>query len=167
MTKKVIVFIFITILIVIVGIKYKPHQDIEILDSYEVFYNDKEYNLYNNYDYYLVFDEYKLDSNNFRQILSFFDTYKNQIIEVYPDINPLYNKVLKDINKINYYGKNIDEGLSNIYKEYINILEKNHLYEELDKVYTYGIRINKIKINTSLNILNIFINKYKGINYYI
>jgi hypothetical protein len=166
--KKVIIFVFVTFLMMLIVIDIRPQTTEDKPDAYEVikYINNNLANYPDEYnDFYLLFDQFKLDSNNFDDILSFLDAYEYKIIEVYPYINPMYQSMLDDISIIPYRSNTLNEGISTIYKTYMKELEDNHLNEEIDRVLINGIRIRMIKINTSNNTLNIFLNKFNTIKY--
>lgn len=168
MTKKLVLFIIFTFIIVIIGIDYKPQTVENKPDAYEVIkYMDNDLSEYpNNYsDVYLLFDSYKLDSKNFVEVLSYFDNHTYRIKEVYPYINPMYQTMLSGVNRIPYDYDNLTEGIAGIYKTYLNELEEYRLTEEMDKVFVNGVRIRMLKINANNQVLKSFLKKYKGVKY--
>ena len=157
-----------TFLIAILGIDYQPQIIEDKPNAYEVIkYMNNDINDYpsDTYDFYLLFDSYKLDSKNFVNVLSYFDAYDYKITEVYPYINPLYQTILKDVYKISYKANYLNDGIANIYNIYLKELEDNRLGDEIDKTLVNGVRIRMIKINLNNGILSTFIQKYQGVKY--
>lgn len=166
MNNKLTIFIFFTIMIVSLGIFYRPKTSDNIPNAYEVIkYMDNSIYNDNVSDYYLLFDEFKLDSNNFTYVLSFLDKYSYEIIEVYPYINPIYQDKLESISKIIYNSKSLDNGISIIYNKYLKVLEDNYLTDEVDKTLVNGVRIRMIRININSASLREFLSKYNDIKY--
>ncbi|HHT37795.1 MAG TPA: hypothetical protein GXZ95_00065 [Mollicutes bacterium] len=116
-------------------------------------------------DFYLLFDTFKLDSNNFVKILSFFNNHEYKIIEIYPYINPMYESILKDVSVIKYNGNTLKEGILKAYNIYLKKLENNYLSEEIDKVLVNGMRIRMIKINVRNNVLSLFLRRYPTVKF--
>ncbi len=166
MNNKLAIFIFFTMLIVSLGIFYRPKTSDDIPDAYEVIkYMDNSIYNDNVNDYYLLFDEFKLDSNNFTNVLSILDKYDYKITEVYPYINQIYQDKLESISKIFYNSKSLDDGISIIYNRYLKALEDNYLTDEVDKTLVNGVRIRMIRININGASLREFLSKYNDIKY--
>jgi hypothetical protein len=168
MKKKLSIFILITFLVVIFGINYRPQIVEDKPDAYQVIKyvsNDVIDNPDKFRDYYLLFDTFKLDSNNFVNVLSFFDKYEYNIKEIYPYINPMYQNILGNTSKIIYKSTSLNEGIRLVYNTYLRVLEDNKLTDEIDRVLINGVRIRMIRINTSYNILNMFLKHYLEIKY--
>jgi hypothetical protein len=168
MKKKLSIFILMTFLIVMFGINYKPLTVEDKPDTYQVIeYMDNEDEKDPNEfkDYYLLFDSFKLDSNNFVDVMSFFDKYEYKIVAVYPYVNLMYHSILGNTSKINYNASSLGEGIGLVYNTYLKKLEDNRLTSEVDKLLVNGMRIRMLKINTSYNILKIFLDHYPLVKY--
>ena len=169
MRRKFAFFFVITFALAVAAIQYNPKVIEEKPDVYEVTkYLDTDINNYTNTsnDFYLLFDSYKLDSNNFEQVLSFFDGYDYyKISKVYPYINPLYQSILKNISVITYDGHTLKDGISNIYNKYMAELEEYRLSDEIDKVLVNGIQIRMIKVKVNNEVLRLFLQKYNNVKY--
>jgi hypothetical protein len=168
MQRRVAVLIISTLLVVALSVNYKPQVVKNKPDAYEVikYMNDELSNYPNDInDFYLLFDNRKLDTKNFVQVFSFFNNYDYHIIEIYPYINPMYQSLLKNVYKIKYEGTDLRDGVLNIYNTYLAELDKNNLSEEMDKVLINGFKIRMVKINLNNTVVGEFINKYKGVKY--
>lgn len=169
MKRRFAFFFVLTFALAIAGIQYEPKVIEEKPDVYEVTkYLETDLNNYKNTsnDFYLLFDDYKVDSNNFVDVLSFFDNYDYyKIYEVYPYINPLYQSYLGGATKITYSGHSLKEGIANAYNTYMAELEKNRLSDEVDKVLVNGFQIRMIKVRVDNEVLRLFLKKYPAIKY--
>lgn len=115
-------------------------------------FNEQE----NSYDVYLL----DLSQNNITttNLTDYFDGTK--ILEIYPYINPLYKKVINFSSYTFNTAISNKKNISNFISEYKEQLKLNALTTESLKVNINGIKINKIKIYTSNNVINNLIDKY-------
>jgi hypothetical protein len=174
MKEKVIVFIFIisSMAVVFWGlVKTKETVEqfvFEETSDYTSNVNDIKELVKNEYDFsdfYLLFDDYHLSTKNMESLFSFFiNRYEYKIITVYPYVNSIYKNVLNNIN-LTYKGSTLIEGINNLYKDYLHILESNDLDDEIDKLYQSGLGIKIIHMNTSNLAMYNFLNEYKNIKY--
>lgn len=104
-------------------------------------------------DYYLLFDEYNLDTSNFIQTFTFFNdnNYEYKIKEIIPYINPLYEHSFKD-KKFLYYSDDLGKILEEFYTCYLEINDPE-------------IKINKINIQAmSIHTANKYMLEFLKIN---
>jgi hypothetical protein len=170
------IFIFFSLLVVIIAsinIRNQIDEPInDILTEKVVKYLTDDINAmveqpktFNNY--YLLFDQYKLNTKNFIKIFSFFNQYNYEyhIMAIYPYINPLYQSILTKIERISLKNYNLNNILDQFYQTYTNELTKYNLDYELESSFVNGITIRMIKIYTSNEALYTFLNKYPTIKY--
>jgi len=113
------------------------------IDSNKYFLNSP--NDFNNY--YLLFDEIKLNTNNFIQIFNIFKEDELMIRKIYPYINPEHeNRLKKHIGEINF-SNNEDDNINKIVTKYINALNQYGLDEEINKVNIHGVSIRIVAVN--------------------
>jgi len=168
MKKNMNILIFLTFVLAVLNIDYNPQIIEEKPDAYNVikYMGDEiEENPQDINDFYLLFDSYKLDSKNFAEVLSYFDDYDCKIIEVYPYLNPIYQDTLNGITKIIYDGDTFNEGIANVYKVYMEELDKYRLTEEIDKTLVNVVRIRMLKMKVNNKILGSFLKQYDGVKY--
>lgn len=168
MKKTLLIFVVLTFLIILIGIYYKPQIVEDKPDAYNVMEYENNSLLDNptiSKDYYLLFDNYKLDTKNFVEVLSNLIKFDARIIAVYPYINPMYQSLLKEINKINYTTFSLDKGITKMYETYMSELEGHGLTDEIDKVLVNGIRIRMIKANVNNEVLYNFLRNHIGVKY--
>jgi hypothetical protein len=175
--KKVLYFFSLVILIIITTFMFnKPKETsndigIDIITD-KVFNNDNNISdllkrPYDFNDFYLLFDEFKLNSKNFVNIFAFFDNSSEITVkELHPYINPLYQNNLNDyVGKITFLNKDLLAGLNTAYEKYINILTDYGYDEEISKIDINGIDIRMVLIHCSNQKLYQFLSLYPNIKY--
>ena len=144
--RKIFILLFLIIVCVFCSLIITKSDKIETVFNEQI----------NSYDLYLL-DVSKEDINTFN-IVNYFDNIK--IIEIYPYINPIYKKL---INISNYKFNTVLSNKKNIslfVNEYLNLLDKNSLKDEIVKYRINGIKINKILVYASNSDINNLINNY-------
>lgn len=129
-------------------------------------------NLLNNpYDqnrFYLLFDNFVLNTKNFVNVFSFFKNNKSDFLirNIIPYDNPSYSDALEKYNDgFTFMNSNLDEGINFFYNKYVEILKNNNLTSEIEKVNSKGIEIRIVEID-ALNIdMYNFLNKYDSIKF--
>jgi len=151
-------------------------NDIVVDDTASKIINDKVFNYtesrqyfldkpndFNNY--YLLFDEIKLNTNNFISVFNAFKKEELLIKKVYPYINPLYeDKLRKRIGEI-YFGNNISLGINNLVNRYIDVLDEYGLDNEINKVNMYGVNIRIVLVNIRNKTMYEFLINNKNIKF--
>lgn len=93
-----------------------------------------------------------------KNITEYFDNIT--LLEIYPDINPLYKKIIKlssfQFNTAISNKKNI----SNFISEFNNQLKSNALTEKYLDFYLNGIKISKVKVYSSIKEIKNLVSKY-------
>ena len=111
--------------------------------------------------YLLDFTEENLSTNNFKLKIAPFTGYTYEIRRIVPKHNTNLKKYYT------YDFSNLDEGTENFKKDYINILKKNNLFDEIEKVYLDGVEISKVEIYSTKEALVKFLKKYPKVKYKI
>lgn len=113
--------------------------------------NDSTKTVFNKLDEY-YYDIYMVDVSNeninTKNIFDYFD--EITILKIYPNNNPIYSKF---INMEEYEFDTILSGkknISNFVTTYNNKLKENALIKEVESFNVSGIKINKLKIYTSV-----------------
>jgi hypothetical protein len=109
-------------------------------------------------DYYLLFDEYNLNTRNFIQAFSFFDDnkYEYSIVEIIPYIRDGYIDEFKN-KQFLYYSSDLKDILNRFSKEYLKIYNNNNEFR------IYQINIKEVRIKTLNKHLSEFLMKNKKI----
>lgn len=144
--RKILLLIILIIIFTFFSIFLFKRSNVET-----VFYeNVNDYNIY-----ILDISNLNINTNN---IVNYFDDIR--ILEISPYINPIYKKVIK----LNNYSFNTflsnKKNISNFTSKYLNKLKDNALKEELIKYSLNGVKIVKVKIYTSNDIVNELISNY-------
>lgn len=117
-----------------------------------------------NYDIYtLSFNDININTNNFD---NYFNKLKLKILGIYPEINSLYVDKLK--TNINYFAFTNKDNSNNIEKFtllYFDILSSYGFSNEIEKTHFNGIKIAKVKMYTSIDVINKLVSKYPSITY--
>ena len=143
MTKKYIYILFLTIIILFITLTNTQNKN--AINAF----SENEDNYY--FDTYLLnFNECDLNTNNFKEILSYFNNRDFKILEVVPYAN-VYNKEMTN-KKFLYYTNDIDYILEDFKNKYIDKMIDN-------SSYVTNICIKNIKIMTSNKYINEFKNK--------
>ena len=144
--RKIFVFVFIILLCLSF-----TFLSIKIERSSLVFYENK-----NSYDVYVL--DVSRENINTYNIDNYFDDLK--ILEIVPYINPIYKKLFNfssySFNTVLSNKKNVSLFISN----YLNILNKNGLNDELVKYNINGVKIIKVKVYASNNDIKYLLNNY-------
>ena len=145
MYKKIVIFCLIFFIIICIVINSNK-------ESAQAVFNSQD----NNYDIFILdISKENITTNN---IYNYFNDIK--ILEIYPYINPIYQKYLDiksySFNTVLSNKKNI----SNFITEYNKELNNNGLNNEMIKININGIKIDKIKVYTSNKDINNLINNY-------
>ncbi|HHX16806.1 MAG TPA: hypothetical protein GX725_02740 [Mollicutes bacterium] len=163
---------FIVILFILVGSIFLVNFENQIIeekpDAYEVikYMNNDLYDFLDKEDnVYLLFDTFKLDSNNFVKVISFFNKYEYRLEEIYPYINPMYQSMLEKVSVIKYSGTDLKDGINNAYNIYMKALERQYLSEEVDKILVNGMRIRMLKIRAKNNVILSFLRRYPDVKF--
>jgi len=120
--------------------------------------NSEYYAIYN-----ISFNNININSNNF---MDYFIDFKMKIMGIYPKINPIYENKIKDyVQYYSFNNKSIESNLSNFVNYYTNILSKNGLNNELEKIHFTGIKISKVKVYASLDEIKKIKSIYKNLTY--
>ncbi|MDD4035731.1 MAG: hypothetical protein PHS45_00140 [Bacilli bacterium] len=119
---------------------------------------------YNYNNFYLLFDERKLNTRNFISLLSDFKREGGSIKKVYPYINPKYDDYLKtELGAINFLNRDLESGINNVVEQFLLVLNDYGLDDEIDKVNIYGIDIRVVLVNASNRSIYNFLTKYKNV----
>lgn len=118
-------------------------------------------------DYYLLFDQYKLNTKQFIGLFSFLEkgNYEYQIMALYPYLNPLYKNKLIKIESVGVKAGSLGEVLAEFYQIYRSELDYHNLDWEVETSVIKGVPLRLVKINTSNEALYYFLNKYPLIKY--
>jgi hypothetical protein len=126
----------------------------------EIFNNPLDYN-----DFYLLFDEQKINTNNFINTFNFFSN-ELKIKKIYPYIEPQYEEYLYHyIGEITFLNDDINSGLNTFIEKYINILSDYGFENEINKINLYGVDIRVVLVNCSNASMQKFLTKYNNIKY--
>lgn len=178
MKKNLYIFIFISCSLLIISffnlnIEKKIDEPVSsVLEDKVIRYLENDLKdmidnpLHFNY-FYLLFDQYYLNSQNIIPLFKFFDdhNYQYQFFEIYPYLNPLFKEVLSNVERISLKGDYLPELINDFYVTYINELEKHHLDDEIEKYIVSGIPIRMVKINTSNAAMYYFLKQNNDIKY--
>lgn len=117
-------------------------------------------------DYYLLFDEIKLTSNNFISMFSSLPLKEIDIKKIYPYISPRYeNSLNKYIGVINFDSSDIKKGLNDAFNKYLNALNNYGLDDEINKINVHGLRIRMVLINAQNKMMYDFLNNHPKIKF--
>lgn len=114
-------------------------------------------------EYMLNFEDEGLTLSNLKLKLAVFTSYKSIIKRIYINYP---NNSKEYFNKKEYFSFNnedINEGISKIKEEYIRILEENNAYNLIENLSESNISINKVLVQTELEALDKFKNKYPNV----
>ncbi len=144
----------------------------DILDEKVIKYIQNNIREMNNHPYninsfYLLFDQYQLNSKNMGDVFSFFEdnNYEFRIYEIYPYVNPLWRETLINIERINFNSNNLLEIIDNFYYDYTIELGKHNLDDDIEKSFVRGIPIRMVKIHTSNQAMYKFLSNNNKIKY--
>jgi hypothetical protein len=174
--KKILSFLLLFIIITTITLVFnKPKMvtnDYNLNNITNKVFNDnnsnellKHPNDYN--DVYLLFDEYKLTTNNFIKLFSNLNNSNEiKIKTLYPYFNPLYENNLKHyISSFSFLNNNLLLGINTLYEKYYNVLQDYGYHEEMTKVDIDGIRIRIVLVYVNNLELYNFLNTYPNIKY--
>lgn len=150
MKKVLSVILVIFILIILISNK---EENTRFVMDYDESYNDNIY--------LLDFSEENLSTNNFKLKIAPFMGYSYIIRK----IEPKYNSELKKYYTYDF--RDIDVGIDKFKIDYINILRKNNLHDEIEKTYKNGIEISTVEIYSTKEALIKFLKKYPKVKYEI
>lgn len=160
MIKRILILLILVVLlnIIILIREDKISSAFNYIDD-NVIDTKGDYNIYN-----ITFDRINLNTLNF---IDFFKDLNGKILGIYPKINSLYADKLT--NEINYYAFNtnnsISYNLNNFTNFYKSILDDYGFDNDIEKIHFNGIKIDKVKMYTTFDMINQFIIKYPNITY--
>ena len=165
--KKKFVFIVLIVCVYIIAINRK---NITVDDEgINKIIEENVFNYINNninYDYefnnfYLLFDEYNLNTSNFVQLFSFFKEkdYEYRIIEIIPYVNPTYINLFSKKSFLFY-----TEDLYFIVNKFLEDYKKTHYTYERNATIN-NICIKMVKINTANKYIKEFLTINNNIKY--
>ncbi|MFA5603040.1 MAG: hypothetical protein WDA21_04885 [Bacilli bacterium] len=176
LTNFIISFLFVFLIALSITLfftKDKIDNDGDLKDDESVYLEvEEKYDLlkdsYDQNRFFLLFDDYILNTNNFISTFSYFkDNDLDYLIRtITPYDNPLYSDELNKYDDgFTFMNSNLEEGINDFYNKYKSILEKNNLSKELEKIFLKGISIRIIEIDALNKDMYAFLSKHKKIKY--
>ena len=145
--KKIIIFLIFFLLLFNINFNY---EDTPVMSSKDIFN-----------DYVLTFTNDKLNFANIKLKLALFSNHESYIKRVYIK----YNNKVRDYFYRKYFSfdsMDFSTGILKLKEQYNLVLQKNYLYDELDKGIA-EVEINKVVVSTNHEILNKFVDKYPDV----
>jgi hypothetical protein len=165
--KNLYIFIGLTMLVILIGLSSEHViDDVDITDKIidEKVFNYSNDTIYDDYtfnDYYLLFDDYNLSTNNFINTFSFFKNkkYEYKVIEIVPYVNPNYIDLFRN-KKFLYYSDDLNYILYKFSNDYLKIYEDNN-----EDINIREINIQTVRVNTANKYIKDFLSEYNKIKY--
>ena len=156
MKKFLISSILITILLFSIFSFKENENDIPVMGDVRVYkLKDGEY--------MLNFEDEGLTLSNLKLKLAVFTSYKSIIKRIYINYPNNSKEYFNNKEYFSFNNEDINEGISKIKEEYIRILEENNAYNLIENLSESNISINKVLVQTELEALDKFKNKYPNV----
>lgn len=114
-------------------------------------------------EYMLNFEDEGLTLSNLKLKLAVFTSYKSIIKRIYINYPNNSKEYFNNKEYFSFNNEDINEGISKIKEEYIRILEENNAYNLIENLSESNISINKVLVQTELEALDKFKNKYPNV----
>lgn len=114
-------------------------------------------------EYMLNFEDEGLTLSNLKLKLAVFTSYKSIIKRIYINYTNNSKEYFNNKEYFSFNNEDINEGISKIKEEYIRILEENNAYNLIENLSESNISINKVLVQTELEALDKFKNKYPNV----